>query len=70
MTPRVIKEGTQGAWDQGMELTMDTVLQVIHECATCCKEASQVSVVGEGDGWTEKSLGKAWQIVSMTLQQS
>ncbi|KAK4827441.1 hypothetical protein QYF61_017998 [Mycteria americana] len=30
------------ACDQGVDLTMDTVAQVIHECETCCNQASQV----------------------------
>ena len=29
------------ARDRGVDLTMDTIAQVIHECETCCNQASQ-----------------------------
>ena len=28
------------ARDQGVDLTMDTITQVIHECEMCCNQAS------------------------------
>ncbi|TRZ07702.1 hypothetical protein HGM15179_019409 [Zosterops borbonicus] len=35
------------ACDQGVDLTMDAIAQVIHECEMCCNQASHMSIILE-----------------------
>ncbi|GAB0204611.1 hypothetical protein GRJ2_002926700 [Grus japonensis] len=57
------------ARDQGVDLTMDTITQVIHECETCAaiKQAKQLMSLWCGGRWLKYKYGEAWQIDYITL---
>ncbi|RMB97340.1 hypothetical protein DUI87_26155 [Hirundo rustica rustica] len=62
------------AEDRGVDLTMDSISQVIHDCETCAaiKQAKRVKPLwgyGGGDG-PSISTGEAWQIDYITLPQT
>ncbi|GAB0207505.1 protein NYNRIN-like [Grus japonensis] len=72
-------EGHQGrdgtyrwAHDRGVDLTMDAISQVIHECETCAaiKRAKQVKPLWYGGRWLKYKYGEAWQIDYITLPQT
>ncbi|GAB0207615.1 hypothetical protein GRJ2_003227200 [Grus japonensis] len=56
------------ARDRGVDLTMDTISQVIHECETCAaiKQAKQVKPLWYGGRWLKYKYGEAWQIDYIT----
>ena len=60
------------ARDQGMDLTMDAIAQVIHDCETCAiiKEAKRMKSLREEGRWQKYKYGEAWQVDSITLPQS
>uniref|UniRef100_A0A8C3PKW3 RNase H type-1 domain-containing protein n=1 Tax=Calidris pygmaea TaxID=425635 RepID=A0A8C3PKW3_9CHAR len=53
------------ARDQGVDLTMDTIAQVIHECETCpaIKQAKRLKPLWYGGRWLKYKYGEAWQIL-------
>ncbi|KAK4821755.1 LOW QUALITY PROTEIN: hypothetical protein QYF61_000816 [Mycteria americana] len=56
MTPQAIKEQmqhTDGLMTDGVDLTMDTIAQVIHECETCAtiKQAKRLKPLWYGGRW-------------------
>ncbi|KAK4817217.1 hypothetical protein QYF61_003741 [Mycteria americana] len=60
------------ACGQGMDLTMDTIAQVIHECETCAaiKQAKQLKPLWYGGRWLKYKYGEAWQMGYITLPQT
>ncbi|GAB0207093.1 hypothetical protein GRJ2_003174900 [Grus japonensis] len=60
------------ARDRGVDLTMDAISQVIHECETCAtmKQAKWVKPLWYGGRWLKYKYGEAWQIDYITLPQS
>ncbi|KAK4833056.1 hypothetical protein QYF61_027718 [Mycteria americana] len=60
------------AHDRGVDLTMDTIAQVIHECETCAaiKQAKQLKPLWYGGRWLKYKYGEAWQINYITLPQT
>ncbi|KAK4807223.1 LOW QUALITY PROTEIN: hypothetical protein QYF61_024343 [Mycteria americana] len=60
------------ACDRGVDLTMDTIAQVIHECETCAaiKQAKQLKPLWYGGRWLKYKYGEAWQIDYITLPQT
>ncbi|KAK4806833.1 hypothetical protein QYF61_005629 [Mycteria americana] len=60
------------ACDGGVDLTMDTIAQVIHECETCAaiKQARQLKPLWYGGQWLKYKYGEAWQIDYITLPQT
>ncbi|KAK4832710.1 hypothetical protein QYF61_025171 [Mycteria americana] len=60
------------ACDRGVDLTMDTIAQVIHECETCTaiKQAKLLKPVWYGGRWLKYKYGEAWQIDYITLPQT
>ncbi|XP_071665199.1 uncharacterized protein [Patagioenas fasciata] len=60
------------ARDRGVDLTMDTISQVIHECETCTeiKQAKRLKPVWYGGRWLKYKYGEAWQIDYITLPQT
>ncbi|KAK4806879.1 hypothetical protein QYF61_012600 [Mycteria americana] len=60
------------ACDRGVDLTMDTIAQVIHECETCAaiKQAKQLKPLWYGGRWLKYQYGEAWQINYITLPQT
>ncbi|KAK4811029.1 hypothetical protein QYF61_015733 [Mycteria americana] len=60
------------ARDRGVDLTMDTIAQVIHECETCAaiKQSKQLKPLWYGGRWLKYKYGEAWQIDSITLPQT
>jgi len=60
------------ARDPGVDLTMDTIAQVIHECETCAaiKQAKRVKPQWYGGEWLKYKYGEAWQIDCITLPQT
>ncbi|TRZ13406.1 hypothetical protein HGM15179_013709 [Zosterops borbonicus] len=60
------------ALDRGVDLTIDSISQVIHDCDTCAaiKQAKQVKPLWYGEQWSKCKYGEAWQIDSITLLQS
>ncbi|KAK4826729.1 hypothetical protein QYF61_010982, partial [Mycteria americana] len=66
------RDATYGwACDRGVDLTMDTIAQVIHECETCdaIKQAKQLKPLWYGGLWLKYKYGEAWQIGYITLPQ-
>jgi len=59
------------ALNQGVDLTMDIVAQVIHECEAyaAIKQAKQVKLQWYGGRWLKYKYGEAWQIGYITLPQ-
>ncbi|KAK4810994.1 hypothetical protein QYF61_014466 [Mycteria americana] len=60
------------ARDRGVDLTMDTIAQVIHECETCAaiKQSKQLKPLWYGGRWLKYKYGEAWQIDYITLPQT
>ncbi|TRZ13895.1 hypothetical protein HGM15179_013220 [Zosterops borbonicus] len=60
------------ARDRGVDLTMDSISQVIHDCETCAaiKQAKQVKPLWYGGQWSKYKYGEAWQIDYITLPQT
>ncbi|RMC05667.1 hypothetical protein DUI87_17752 [Hirundo rustica rustica] len=60
------------AQDQGVDLTMDSISQVIHDCETCAaiKQAKRVKPLWYGRRWSKYKYGEAWQIDYITLPQT
>ncbi|GAB0208621.1 hypothetical protein GRJ2_003327800 [Grus japonensis] len=60
------------ARDRGVDLTMDAISEVIHECETCSaiKQAKRVKPLWYGGRWLKYKYGEAWQIDYITLPQS
>ncbi|KAK4806899.1 hypothetical protein QYF61_012620 [Mycteria americana] len=60
------------ACDRGVDLTMDTIAQVIHECETCAaiKQAKRLKPLWYGGRWLKYQYGEAWQINYITLPQT
>ncbi|RMB91436.1 hypothetical protein DUI87_32228 [Hirundo rustica rustica] len=60
------------ARDQGVDLTMDSISQVIHDCETCAaiKQAKRVKLLWYGGWWSKYKYGEAWQIDYITLSQT
>jgi len=60
------------ARDRGVDLTMDAIAQVIHDCETCAiiKQAKRMKPHwGEGR-WLKYKYGEAWQVDYITLPRS
>ncbi|GAB0206679.1 hypothetical protein GRJ2_003133500 [Grus japonensis] len=60
------------ARDRGVDLSMDTITQVIHQCETCTaiKQAKRVKPVWYGGRWLKYKYGEAWQTDYITLPQT
>ncbi|RMC03707.1 hypothetical protein DUI87_19699 [Hirundo rustica rustica] len=60
------------ARDRGVDLTMDNISQVIHNCETCAaiKQAKRVKPLWYGGRWLKYRYGEAWQIDYITLPQT
>ncbi|XP_051497704.1 uncharacterized protein LOC127395183 [Apus apus] len=60
------------ARDRGVDLTMDTIAQVIHDCETCAaiKQAKRLKPLWYEGRWSKYRFGEAWQIDYITLPQS
>ncbi|RMC09970.1 hypothetical protein DUI87_12760 [Hirundo rustica rustica] len=58
--------------DQGVDLTMDNISQVIHNCETCTaiKQAKWIKPLWYGGRWLKYRYGEAWQIDYITLPQT
>ena len=57
------------ARDRGVDLTMDAIAQVIHDCDTCItiKQAKKMNpLLGEGQ-WQKYKYGEAWQVDYITF---
>ncbi|RMC07448.1 hypothetical protein DUI87_16920 [Hirundo rustica rustica] len=60
------------AQDRGVDLTMDSISQVIHDCETCAaiKQAKRVKPLWYSGRWSKYKYGEAWQIDYITLPQT
>ncbi|KAM9590498.1 uncharacterized protein ACIBXB_005758 [Morphnus guianensis] len=60
------------ARDRGVDLTMDTIAQVIHECETCAaiKQAKRLKPLSHGGQWLKYKQWEAWQIDYITLPRT
>ncbi|RMC05662.1 hypothetical protein DUI87_17747 [Hirundo rustica rustica] len=60
------------ARDRGVDLTMDSISQVIHDCEMCAaiKQAKRVKPLWYGGRWSKYKYGEAWQIDYITLPQT
>lgn len=60
------------ARDRGVDLTMDAIAQVIHDCETCdtIKQAKRMKPLWEEWRWQKYKYGDAWQTDYITLPQS
>ncbi|RMC03701.1 hypothetical protein DUI87_19693 [Hirundo rustica rustica] len=60
------------ARDRGVDLTMDSISQVIHDCETCAaiKQAKRVKPLWYGGRWSKYKYGEAWQVDYITLPQT
>ncbi|GAB0188949.1 hypothetical protein GRJ2_001360200 [Grus japonensis] len=60
------------ACDRGVDLSMDAISQVIHQCETCAaiKQAKRVKPLWYGGRWLKYKYGEAWQINYITLPQT
>uniref|UniRef100_A0A8U8BM86 Integrase zinc-binding domain-containing protein n=1 Tax=Geospiza parvula TaxID=87175 RepID=A0A8U8BM86_GEOPR len=60
------------ARDRGVDLTMDSISQVIHDCETCAaiKQAKRLKPLWYGGRWSKYKYGEAWQIDYITLPQT
>ncbi|KAF4794261.1 hypothetical protein TURU_103254 [Turdus rufiventris] len=58
--------------NQGVDLTMDSISQVIHDCGKCTaiKKAKRVKLLWYGERWYKYKYGEAWQIDYITLPQT
>ncbi|GAB0209834.1 hypothetical protein GRJ2_003449100 [Grus japonensis] len=67
------RDGTyRWACDRGVDLSMDAISQVIHQCETCTasKQAKRVKPLWYGGRWLKYKYGEAWQIDYITLPQT
>ncbi|XP_049649873.1 uncharacterized protein LOC126035377 [Accipiter gentilis] len=57
---------------RGVDLAMDAIAQVIHECETCAaiKQAKRLKPLCYGGQWLKYKFGEAWQIDYITLPQT
>ncbi|RMC15262.1 hypothetical protein DUI87_07450 [Hirundo rustica rustica] len=60
------------ARDRGVDLTMENISQVIHNCETCAaiKQAKRVKPLWYGGRWLKYRYGEAWQIDYINLPQT
>ncbi|RMC19597.1 hypothetical protein DUI87_03156 [Hirundo rustica rustica] len=60
------------ARDRGVDLTTDSISQVICDCETCAaiKQAKRVKPLWYGGRWSKYKYGEAWQIDYITLPQT
>ncbi|KAJ7424308.1 hypothetical protein WISP_29219 [Willisornis vidua] len=60
------------AHDRGVNLTMDSVSQVIHDCEACAaiKQATRVKPLWYSGWWLKYRYGEAWQVDYITLPQT
>ncbi|KAK4826420.1 hypothetical protein QYF61_008953 [Mycteria americana] len=60
------------ARDQGVDLTMDTIAQVVHECETfaAIKQAKWLKPLWYGRRWLKYKYEEAWQIDYITVAQT
>ncbi|TRZ11241.1 hypothetical protein HGM15179_015857 [Zosterops borbonicus] len=60
------------ARDRGVDLTMDSISQVIYDCDICAaiKQAKRVKSLWYGGQWSKYKYGEAWQIDYVTLSQA
>ncbi|RMC05591.1 hypothetical protein DUI87_17676 [Hirundo rustica rustica] len=60
------------AQDRGVDLTMDSISQVIHDCETCAaiKQAKWVKPLWYGGRWSKYKYREGWQIDYFTLPQT
>jgi len=60
------------ARDRGLDLTIDTIAQIVQECETCSaiKQAKRVKPQWYGGRWLKYKYGEASQIDYITLPQS
>ncbi|GAB0205209.1 hypothetical protein GRJ2_002986500 [Grus japonensis] len=60
------------AHDRGVDLTMDAISQIIHECETCTtiKQAKQLKSLWYEGRWLKNQYGEAWQFDYITLPQT
>ncbi|RMC04311.1 hypothetical protein DUI87_19130 [Hirundo rustica rustica] len=60
------------ARDRGVDLTMDSISQVIHDSETCAaiKQAKRVKPLWYGRRWSKYKYGEAWQVDYITLPQT
>ncbi|RMB92488.1 hypothetical protein DUI87_31131 [Hirundo rustica rustica] len=60
------------AQDRGVDLTMDSISQVIHDCETCAaiEQAKRVKPLWYGGRWSKYKYREAWQIDYITLPQT
>uniref|UniRef100_A0A8C3ETQ1 ribonuclease H n=1 Tax=Corvus moneduloides TaxID=1196302 RepID=A0A8C3ETQ1_CORMO len=60
------------ARDRGVDLSMDSISQVIHSCETCAaiKQAKRVKPLWYGGRWSKYRYGEAWQVDYITLPQT
>ncbi|XP_048786341.1 uncharacterized protein LOC125686417 isoform X3 [Lagopus muta] len=60
------------ARDRGVDLTMDAIAQVIHNCETCAiiKQAKRMKPLWEEGRWQKYKYGEAWQVDYITLPRS
>ncbi|GAB0209282.1 hypothetical protein GRJ2_003393900 [Grus japonensis] len=67
------RDGTyRWACDRGVDLSMEAISQVIHQCETCAaiKQAKQIKPLCYGGEWLKYQYGEAWQIDYITLPQT
>ncbi|GAB0207567.1 hypothetical protein GRJ2_003222400 [Grus japonensis] len=60
------------ACDRGVDLSMDAISQIIHECETCAaiKPAKRLKPLWYGGRWLKYKYGEAWQIDCIALPQT
>ncbi|RMC03471.1 hypothetical protein DUI87_20670 [Hirundo rustica rustica] len=60
------------ARDRGVDLTIDSISQVIHDCEMCAaiKQAKRVKPLWYGGRWSKYKYREAWQIDYITLPQT
>ena len=60
------------ARDRGVDLTMDAIAQIIHDCDTCAtiKQAKRMKPLWEEGRWQKYKYGEAWQVDYITLPRS
>ncbi|GAB0202689.1 hypothetical protein GRJ2_002734500 [Grus japonensis] len=60
------------ARDRGVDLSMDAISQVIHQCEPCAaiKQAKRLKPLWYGGRWLKYKYGEAWQIDYITLPQT
>uniref|UniRef100_A0A803YFQ3 Uncharacterized protein n=1 Tax=Meleagris gallopavo TaxID=9103 RepID=A0A803YFQ3_MELGA len=60
------------ARDRGVDLTMDAIAQIIHDCDTCAtiKQAKRMKPLWEEGRWQKYKYGEAWQVDYITLPPS